>query len=308
MVSDKQGDKQKGVGVVVGRFQTPKLHRGHHLVLNSANNHDKLMVFVGVHRAPGSFRNEMDFESRKRMIQEAYPNAIILPIQDEKVDAYWTQKLDNLIHTVYPLAPATLYHGRNSFAPHYSGKNRVVDVGDRYDDNATELRERCYGKALNSSDFRAGQFYYSAQIFPRINPCVDVAITREIDGELHLALGAREAEPDLWRFPGGHVERTHENMEHTCKQEAAEETGLEIGNIRYVCSRMINDWRDTRTNGTMTTLFHCDYLFGALKGGDDISVAKWFPVKELKNVPLVSAHKELLEDFLAYIEKKTNKE
>ncbi len=292
-----------GVGVVVGRFQTPHLHNGHKYVLDHANKHHKLLIFVGVHRAPGSFRNEMDFETRKKMLQKEYPNAIIMPIQDEKLDSYWTDKLENLIHVICPLSEPTLYHGRKSFAPHYKGDHTLVDVGGEHKEEATALREQCYGKAIASEDFRAGQFYYSAQVFPRINPCVDLAITKMIDGELHLALGAREADPDNWRFPGGHIDRTDPNMEFTCEREAEEETNLAIQNIRYISSRMIDDWRNTRTNGTMTTLFHCDYAAGKLQGGDDIAVCKWVSIKDLPKTKIVSAHKSLMMDFLTYIAK-----
>lgn len=293
-----------GVGVVVGRFQTPRLHAGHKFVLNTANRHARLLIFVGLHRAPGSFRNELDFETRLKMLQESYPDAIILPIQDEKLDEYWSAKLDDVVSTVCPLSQARLYHGRLSFAPHYKGGMKLTDVGEQFPNTATELREKCYEKALNSEEFRAGQFYYSQQIFPRINPCVDIAITREIDGVLHVALGNRAADPDHWRFPGGHVDRTDENMEHTVRREAMEETNVEVADQTYVCSRMIDDWRNTRTNGTMTTLFHCTYGFGKLQGGDDIHEARWFPVATLESVSIVKEHQQLAKDFVEYVMKK----
>jgi len=304
---------RKGVGVVVGRFQTPYLHAGHIHVLNEANKHEKLVIVLGIHRAPGSFRNEMDFESRRVLLQAHYPSAMIVPMQDEKRDAYWAQKLDNLIHVICPMSPVTMYHGRMSFAPNYKrgkGKYKLVDVAGDFSEEATALREVCYGRARNSEDFRAGQFYYSAQVFPRVNPCVDLAITKTDPetGEFMIALGARESELGIWRFPGGHIDRTDENMEQTCKREAMEETHLEIKNMRYVSSRMIDDWRNTRTNGTMTTLFHCDYASGILQGGDDITVARWFPVKDLESIAIASAHKDLLEDILGYFKKLTKKE
>lgn len=295
--------KLAGVGVVVGRFQTPHLHKGHRHVLDVANQHHKLLILVGVHRAPGSFRNELDFETRYHMLRSDYPNAMIMPIQDEKRDDYWSQKLDGIIATICPLSEATLYHGRLSFAPHYGGKIRLVDVGGNIDDDATYYREQCYEKAHDSVDFRAGQFYYSKQIYPRINPCIDVAITKEVDGELFVCLGRRDSDPDHWRFPGGHVDRADNNMEHTVRREAMEETNVEIADIQYVCSHMVDDWRDTRTNGTLTTLFHAKYVFGALKGGDDIAEAKWFSVKNLENVPLVGEHKKLLSALLEYFGK-----
>ncbi len=296
-----QGNKRPGAGVVVGRFQTPYLQRGHTHVLDAANNHDKLIIFVGIHRAPGSFRNEMDFESRKVMLQDIYPNAIIMPMQDENNDQFWSDKLDNLIHVITPLSKPTLYHGRKSFAPHYKGKARLVDVGEQYDDEATPLRERCYGKAIDSEDFRAGQFYYSASVFPRVNPCVDVAITRKIKGVLHLVLGSRASSPDRWRFPGGHIDRTDPDMEWTVRREAEEETKLAVDNIRYISSHMIDDWRNTRTNGTMTTLFHCTYADGTLKGSDDLADAKWFPVRDLDISTIVTAHHDLVKNFIKYV-------
>lgn len=296
--------KKKGVGVVVGRFQTPWLHDGHKFVLNCADSHEKMLVVVGVHRAPGSFRNELDFETRRAMIRVEYPNAIILPLLDQKRDDYWSKNLDDLIKSVCLLEEATFYHGRLSFISNYfGGVTSVVDVGSKFDDEATPLRERCYKEITNSPDFRAGQFYYSQQVFPRINPCIDLAITKEINGELCVVLGNRSSDPDHWRFPGGHVDRTDKNMEQTCRREADEETNVEIDDIKYISSYMVDDWRNTRTNGTLTTFFYCKYVFGALQGGDDIMEAKWFPVKTLKDVPIVSEHKKLVDDLLNYLEK-----
>jgi bifunctional NMN adenylyltransferase/nudix hydrolase len=299
-----------GVGVVVGRFQTPYLHEGHLAVLEEASKHEKLMICVGVHRAPGAHANELDFQSRHLMLREEFPDAIIVPIKDEQQDDYWSKKLDGMIADACPIGPVVIYHGRSSFAPHYHGKYNLADVEVVAVRSGTELRKVAYTQPLNSLDFRRGIFYSQGNIFPRVNPCVDMAVMRwmPVDGdknnlELCVALGNREADQSRWRFPGGHVDQEDSCNEHAARREVHEELSVEINDPEYIGSRKILDWRDTKTNTIMTNFYYCTYMFGQLKGDDDIHEARWFPVNQLKSLEFAGEHAILVDMLLEYIEK-----
>jgi len=302
-----------GVGVVVGRFQTPTLHDGHLTVLNAANQHNKMLVLLGVCASPGSYRQELDYETRRLLISRKYPDAVIQPIYDMASNELWSTNLDSLIRKMFPFSAITIYHGRESFVPYYEGKleDRLVDVGDVDELSATALREKSYEIARASEDFRHGVFYGLHNCFPRINPTVDVAITRmhnEFDaggghGVLQVLLGRKEDHRG-WRFPGGFIDITDPTAEHAAIREAQEETSLLVTSPTYISSRKVDDWRNTERNSVLTTFYHFPYESGHAQGNDDLPEVKWFAVDDLGQVNIVPVHKPLVEDLIKFLKER----
>ncbi|MDY4678730.1 MAG: NAD(+) diphosphatase [Bifidobacterium tsurumiense] len=72
-------------------------------------------------------------------------------------------------------------------------------------------------------------------LFPRVEPAVIVAI---VDGEDRLLMQHNRAWNDasLFSVTAGFVE-AGENLEHTCRREAMEETGIRLGEVKYLGSQ-----------------------------------------------------------------------
>jgi ADP-ribose pyrophosphatase YjhB (NUDIX family) len=86
----------------------------------------------------------------------------------------------------------------------------------------------------------------------------------------------RKPHEKLWRFPGGFVAPTDGSLEAAARREATEEIGVALGDLRYVWSGIVDDWRYQReTDKIMTTLFMAPYLFGPVRPADDVAEAKW---------------------------------
>lgn len=103
--------------------------------------------------------------------------------------------------------------------------------------------------------------------YPRISPCIIATIER---GDEILLLRHRQRNQDIFACMAGFVE-AGESLEHALMREAKEETGLTIGNIRYVGSQ---SWPfpDQLMCG-----FRADCVSGELKiQEDEIMEARWF--------------------------------
>lgn len=76
---------------------------------------------------------------------------------------------------------------------------------------------------------------HSSLLFPRIEPAV---ITSIVDGQGRLLLQHNKAwkDPSLYSVCAGFVE-AGENLEHAIKREAGEETGLQLGEVKYLGSQ-----------------------------------------------------------------------
>ena len=56
--------------VIIARFQTPYLHKGHQeLISRVKEQHEKLIVLLGVSPLAGSRRNPFDYYTREKMIK-----------------------------------------------------------------------------------------------------------------------------------------------------------------------------------------------------------------------------------------------
>ena len=175
------------IGVVVARFQVHKLHEGQKNLLDMVyKNHKKVIIFLGVSVISGTKNNPLDFASRKAMIQEAYPKAVVLQLKDNRSDAKWSQSLDTEIKTPYGDLSAVLYGSRDSFIPYYSGKNPVIEYTTDVFYSGTEVRKEVSREILASEDFRAGIIHATYAARPVTYPTVDITVYND-KGQILMA-------------------------------------------------------------------------------------------------------------------------
>src|SRR3990172_9189558 len=112
------------VGVIIGRFQIHELHEAHRDLINAVRaKHGRVIIFVGLSPLRNTPTNPLDFNTRKRMIQETYPDIEVYYVEDNPSDYIWSKNLDREITKwLKPFQTATLYGSRDSFIPSYTGK------------------------------------------------------------------------------------------------------------------------------------------------------------------------------------------
>lgn len=273
--SDTIDPSEYEIGVIMARFQVHKLHDGHVKLINQVcDNHKKVIIFLGVPQVEGTRSNPLDFATRKAMIQEMYPDVIILPHKDQRTDERWSENLDNEIRTPYgSKVSALLYGSRDSFIPHYKGRFPVAELVTDVYYSGTEVRKQVSKEILKSSDFRAGVIHSIYAQWPVSWPTVDVVAYNE-KGQILMGKKPNEVK---FRFIGGFVDRKDQRYEDSAKREFSEETGgCEIGDLKYITSEQINDWRYASTeHGIMTTLFIGKFVMGRIQPSDDIAQLAW---------------------------------
>lgn len=291
------------VGIIIGRFQIPELHEAHiDLIQSVIDRHPKVVIFLGLSPCKTTVNNPLDFESRKQLVLQKFPDVNVLYIKDESSDDVWSQKLDDQINDIVgPNQKVIIYGSRDSFIPHYKGTNKVVELEATRIISGTELRKEASNRVKSNPDFRAGVIWAVANQFPSCLPTVDIAV---VDKPKKRVLLARKKNEKLYRFIGGYASPKSESYEADAQREGREETGLEISNVLYLGSCLIDDWRYRKEqNRIKTMLFVGDYTYGIPVASDDISEVRWFELTTLKESDIVLEHKPLLKMFLSYMVK-----
>lgn len=288
--------------VIIARFQTPFLHEGHlYMIRTIRERHMRVVVVLGIAPVKCTRRNPFDFYTRERMLKQADPALIVLPLADHPSDAEWSVRLDRLLQTTFPSESFLLYGGRDSFLPFYSGHLPVAELPAQGKESATEVRENGADQVLSTQDFRMGVNYACQNTYPKVYATVDVALFRKDRSE--LLLGKKEGR-EGWRFPGGFSDPDDESFEDAARRELHEECGpLQTGPLHYIGSRRIDDWRYRRETDKILTLFYAtDLLSGEARAADDLEQLRWFPVSALEslllNGELTPEHQPLLRLLL----------
>lgn len=287
------------IGIIIGRFQVHKLHQAHRDVIESVlNNHKKVILFLGVTSVMGSSSNPLDFASRKLMIQEKYPNIIVLSLPDTRDDETWSKNIDHRIREVFQIGKPLLYGSRDSFIPYYKGQFDTAELEQEIYISGTETRKQISEEVKSSPEWRAGVIYGSYNRYPISYQTVNVAVFNEDESKVLLA---RKPGEDKYRFIGsnsstGFVNPTDISLEHAAIRGFIEEAGhAEISITSYVGSFRINDWRyRSEKDKIMSVLFKAKYLFGHLSPSDDILELKWFNISDL--LIIGSVQKNIVEE------------
>jgi len=271
------------VGVIIGRFQVPELHSSHKKLFDTVSrNHQKIICVIGLSPLKTTVLNPLDFQQRDKMIRETYPDVICVYIKDINSDELWSKRIDELVMDhLMPGQKPLLYGSRDSFISHYTGGLDTFRLESDSFISGKEIRKDITRASYSSKDFRMGVCWASANRFPVSYTTVDILI---FDEDRRKILLGRKADEKKFRIIGGFSDPNSESLEDDAKREVAEETDVEVSNLKYHFSMRINDWRyKNEVDKIKTTVWSCKYLFGRPEGGDDIAVVKWFEVKDLKN-------------------------
>lgn len=281
------------VGGIVARFQGNYLHEGHiDLIETVKSRHGRVLIFLGCSTKARDNEDPIDYRNRAAMIREKYPDIEIFDVWDNRCNKNWSKDLDKLIQKqLSPGQKITLYGSRDSFVPCYQGRFPTITLEPEINISATMIRKQIQVNYPSSEQFRAGMIYATALNYPVSYQAVDVAIFNE--DKLLLVKKPGEVK---WRFVGGFAEPDSGSLEEDAKREAQEETGLEVGDIQYVGSAKIDDWRYRKSKSKIkSALFTAQYVFGRAEGADDVEFAKWFLWDEVNAELLVEEHGVLFE-------------
>lgn len=284
------------VAVIVGRFQVNELHEAHiDLITSVLNKHDRVLLFLGNSTIRNTLNNPLDYRARRTMIADKFPTVEIHYINDNPSDTAWTKNLDKLIgEQLLPMQTVTLYGSRDSFLKCYTGKFNTCELEATTFISGTEVRRRVCNNYPPTADYRAGMIAATAYRFPTAFQTVDIAVVND-KGELLLA---RKPEEKKWRFIGGFSDPASVSLEEDAKREVQEEAGVEVGNITYLGSTLINDWRYRgEIDKIKTALFVAKYVFGKPEGADDVAEVKWVSINNLTKNDIVETHHVLIDMF-----------
>ncbi len=309
-----------GSGVIIGRFQVADLTKGHaELIHRVARKHNKVIILLGVNAKLSTKENPLGYESREKLLRDYWADTldkntskplIIAPLPDRATDALWSKQVDVLLDSlVGPRTSKTLYGGRDSCVEHYitPPDHGGMEIGDLRNDfecesdtefeeigSATEQRAALFEQPPTTEEGRAGAIWAVGNQWTRLDPCVDMAVTfKNCDG-YHLLMGKKLSGVGKYCFPGGHVDGTDESAEFAATREIKEETGLDnLPPWDYVCQVPVNDWRNTKTCQTWSTLFTVEitkHISGEVKADDDLDEVHWVNMDAVTDAEISPTH------------------
>jgi len=295
------------VGVIIGRFQVHQLHEAHIELIETVNKkHDRTLIFIGLSPLRNTTRNPMDFNTRRKMILESFPQVEVYYIEDHRSDEVWSANLDREITKwLKPHQTVTLYGSRDSFISSYHGRYQTVELQSSKIISGSEIRRRISNSFEKDKSYRAGVIAATFDRYPTSYTTVDIAIINEKN---EVLLGKKPGEFAL-RFIGGFASPDSDTFEQDARREAMEETGLSIDTLRYVGSAKIDDWRYRGEIDKIKTLFFVgNYMYGAPEAGDDIEYVEWVDMTSLFSgkIHIVPEHIPLVVMLGEYVGQKAS--
>lgn len=289
------------VGVIIGRFQAHELHEGHRQLIETVRaRHDRVIAFLGLSVLRGTISDPLDFNARKVMFAEEYPDVEVYYIEDCRDDQTWSTRLDREIRKwKKPTQTVRLYGSRDSFVSHYHGEFPITELESDTYISATEIRRRISNKYKPTRDFRAGVIAASFNRYVGCLPTVDIAVLKQSGPLTCDVLLGKKAGETAWRFIGGFADPTSKSYEEDALRELHEEAGpIEVSRPQYIGSVLVDDWRFRSQPEKLKTLFFvCNYIFGRPEAGDDIEVVGWHSGEDIfdGHIDIVPEHAPLVE-------------
>lgn len=288
---------EPNAGVIIGRFQIPRIDKNEdnifNFVLNKKFSTNIVIIGIPPDAIKATKTNPLDFDARRRMIEEAYKGCFkIYYIKDEKDDTVWSNHLDEMIAQILPNKIPLLVSSKKCFQK-YDGKLMYeVFESSRRTNSEAVLRELAGKKVLSDEAWRAGAIWSSQNKYDSVYPTVDCAI---FDGDNDIWMGRKSYEDKL-RFIGGFVSPNDKSFEAAAEREAKEETGLDCKVSNYVTSQLVDDWRyKNESDKIMTTLYAMNVVSGEPKANDDIEDIYRVNLTKLSANDVVEEHKPLLK-------------
>jgi bifunctional NMN adenylyltransferase/nudix hydrolase len=290
------------VGVIIGRFQVHELHEAHLELIDSVRQkHDRTLIFIGLSPLRNTTRNPMDYNTRRKMILESFPDVEVYYVEDNRSDQVWSANLDREITKwLKPHQTVVLYGSRDSFISYYSGKYPTIELQSSKIISGSEIRRRIANSFAKDKSYRAGVISATFDRYPTCYTTVDIAITNEKN---QVLLGKKPGENAL-RFVGGFTSPDSDSFEEDARREVMEETGLSIDTLRYVGSAKIDDWRYKSEIDKIKTMFFVGiYMYGAPEAADDIEYVEWVNMTDLFSgkIDIVPEHIPLVVMLGEYI-------
>lgn len=283
------------LGVIVMRAQVDDLHEGHYdLIKDVIDRHDKTLIVIGLSVTKCTLNNPLDFDTRRRMILDHFPQVMVAYIEDQYSDNLWSKKLDTIVtgKNRNGSTEVILYGSRDSFIKYYTGEYQCCELQQRVFISGTEIRKKLALQSRNTKDFRAGAIWYAMNQYPSAIPTVDIAV---IDEENDRILLGRKPNEDRFRLIGGFVQ-PGETYEDSAERELKEESGLTAENIRPVKSFFVDDWRyKSETNKITTFLYTVTEWSGTIMPDDDIEELAWFDINTDLIEQVNPTHKEMID-------------
>lgn len=300
--------KNTGVGVIVARFQVAELTEGHKEILEYvlSKKHNLNIIFLGIAPTRATKNNPLDFDSRRRMLEDEYPGKfMIMYHKDEPSDYSWSLSLDEKIKDIVGDKEVVLYGSRDSFGQYYHGKYTFSEYRQRIYCSGTE--HRCVaGKQVKSSrDWRLGCVYATQNRYPTVFPTVDCALMDKEEGTYKYIYLAKNDKESKLRFVGGFTEPSDSSYEAAAIRKCVEETSLEVRLDSYIGSCKINDWRyRSEEDKVITNFFAVERIFGSAKAGDDICELHRIDISKVSDDMLIDEHRPLFEMLKAWLSNK----
>jgi len=246
------------LAVIIGRFQTPYLHKGHLRLIEEAKSiSDDVLIFIGCTAAVGTDKNPLDYITRVNLFYKAgaLSNPMILALDDCPSDKDWSDSIDKHIDYL-GYTEAIILGGRdNSIQDSYSGKHQIKIIDAYGNHSATALRKIAAREPMYHPHFRSGIIYHAENRYPIVYSTVDVVITYK-DSFLMGKKG------DKFYFIGGFVDPNDENLKAAAMRELKEETTIEeITLLSYHSSLKIDDYRYKNTKDSIMTHIFKDTVY-----------------------------------------------